>query len=425
MEPRQTQMRSGKKQLEGEVPPISGSTDNAAVHKTSKRREKDIRRTTDKGDISRSKRTATSNISESQSYVNHKGARKGEFRDMDTMYSGQKEITFIRRGNSKRKESSHGNENKSDGSRVAYRGENQDYADNAPIRSKASSMTVKDNGTGGHNELKPGEELTINTPVNFSYESETLKVTPQTRAQSKLRQDKTDVTNIYGSSDICLTDKPEKGTCRDNNIRGSLNYNQKLSGMSNTSFSGMKDRGECITCLDKTHIWKASCCSAEMCFPCLDIYVTAKVDDGMTDIKCPGSCCEKLLSSNLMKTIICPEKIKQIEYLRIKHEWYMKTCPFSNNVLDLEDLQCIEFPPDKLRCKGCARAWCGHCELPRNGKIKCEDCVDRETGIRKWAETTHKETRNGRQCPACRVSTCICKQNFVISANLTILILPS
>ena len=404
MEPRRTHKRSGKIQSEERVPQLSRSTDNAEVHRASQRKGRDVRRATDTRDMSRRGRTAARDVSESQSIVTHKVARKEEFRDMNAMYSGEKEVTSIRRGNSKK------SKNKSDDSRVTYREGNHDFVNNAPVRSKASLMIDKPN------ELKPGEELVIDTPVIFLYETETSKGTPQIRAQSNARQDKIKGTSIYGSSDICLTDELETEPSRAMYVRGLSPSDQTPGGACDASPQDEQDTGKCIACWDKTHIWKASCCSAEMCFPCLDTYVTAKVDSGMIDIKCPGSCCEKQLSSNLMKTIIRPEKIMRLKYLRVKHGWYphIKTCPFCDNMHDLRDMQSVGLKPKKITCQGCGKAWCSHCELPWHGKMKCLDYVERETGIRKWAENRHKKSqdaRNARQCPGCQVRIYFFKWN--------------
>ena len=384
MEPRQTQRRSGKKQLEEGVPPISGSTDTAAVHRTFKRRGKEMCRAAHERDISKKGRTAKGDVSESQSKVNHKGARKGEFRTVNAMYCGEKEVTSIRRGNSKRRKRSTSYKNKSDNSRVAYRGENQDYVGNAPVRSKASSTTIKHSGTDVHNELKPEEEITVDNPANFFYEVETVKVTPKRMGQSGVRQ-------------------PEKETGRDKNTKGSLNYKQKLSRKGDPRDE--KYRGLCIACWDETDVWKALCCSAEICSSCLGTYVTAKTDDGIIDIKCPGSDCDKRFNSYIIRSLVRPEKIKRLEYLQVKHGWYphLKTCPFCDNMYDLREIPFIGFYRTKMRCMACRKAWCSHCELPWHGKMKCVDYVEQETGIREWAKTRYKNSQNAQQCPGCQV----------------------
>ena len=395
MEHRQTNRRSGKKQLEEGVPPISGVTDTAAVHRTSKRRGREVRRATHEKDISKKGRTAKGDVSESQSKGNHKGARKGEFRTMNAMYGEEKEVTSIRRGNSKRREKSTGYKNKSDNSKVAYRGENQDHVGNAPVRSRASLMTIKHNGTDVHNELKPEEEITVDNPANFFYEVETVKVTPKRMGQSGARQ-------------------PEKETGRDKNTKGSLNYKQKLSRKGDPRDE--KYTGLCIACWDKTNVWKALCCSAEICFSCLGTYVTAKIDDDIIDIKCPGSDCDKQLNSNIIKSLVRPEKIKRLEYLRVKHGWYrhIRTCLFCANMYDVRDTPSIEFRSKKMRFLACRKCWCTHCELPWHGKKIRVDFVEQETGIHKCAKNRHrprksKSARNARQCPGCEVRIYISK----------------
>ena len=385
MEPRQTKRRGEKKQLEEGVPPISGSTDTAAVHRTPTRRGRDVRRATDKRDISKKGRTATRDVSESQSKVDYKGARKGELRTMNAIYCGEKEVRSIRRGKSKRRKRSSGYKNKSDNTRVTYGEGNRTFIDNAPVRSSLTIVTH--NGTDVHNKQKPEEELTIDNPANLFYEIETVNVTPKKRGQSMMSQ--------------C-----EKEPNRDQNTKGSLNYRQKLSRKGDPRDE--KYTGLCIACWDETDVWKALCCSVEICFPCLDTYVTAKIDDGIIDIKCPGSGCEKRISSNIIRTLVHPEKIKSLEYLRVKRGWYphIKTCPFCDNMYDVRDMPSIGSQPKKMRCLACRKVWCSHCELPWHGKMKCVDYVERETGIRKWAKTRNKKSQsawNARPCPGCQV----------------------
>ena len=418
MELRRTQIRSGRKQSEEGAPQLSEYTDTAAGHRNSRRRGR-THTATDKRDTSSGGRNSTRGAMQSQSRVNYKVGRKGEFRDMDAMYSSEKEVTSNRRGNSKKSKRSTGYKNRSEDS--THKGGSRAYVDNAPkdmairgtpVRYKGPSLRAKHNSIDVHTQLNPREELAANTPVKLFYEVETVNVTPNRRNHSRLMRDKTDRTSTHSPSEI-----HENKPCRDIFVGGLSHSDQTLSRTSGPSPRDAKDTGECIACWDETHVWKALCCGAEMCFSCLDTYVTTKVDSGIVDIKCPGPGCDKRLNSTSMKTLVHPRKIRRLEYLRVKRGWYphIRTCPFCDNMHYLSEIDSKGL--SEITCQGCGKAWCWRCESPWHGKMKCLDYAEKETGIRKWAGSKHKKTRNAQQCPECRVRTTISISIFVISGD--------
>ena len=206
--------------------------------------------------------------------------------------------------------------------------------------------------------------------------------------------------------------------------RNSCSYCKVAShGMSCFEFSGhgptyvlkpsvndLLTKGECQTCLITKASWKRPCCGIRMCLPCLKIYISGKVDEGVIDVICPGHPCSILLDPGLIKQIIDKIKSKRLGFLRIKANRYKfkKACPFCDYILcmDQEVLDYYNNSESIVVCPGCKEEWCVHCMAPWHEGMSCGEYRSSTTkrGIDKWALRKQKNgDRNAQKCPNCKV----------------------
>ena len=96
---------------------------------------------------------------------------------------------------------------------------------------------------------------------------------------------------------------------------------------------------ECETCLTVLpDVWQAPCCASDICTTCLDTYIAGKVEEGIIDIQCPGSMCNKPLDRQIIKQVVPFDRSQQLSFLRVKAGRYKsrKACPFCDNILSVE-----------------------------------------------------------------------------------------
>ena len=163
--------------------------------------------------------------------------------------------------------------------------------------------------------------------------------------------------------------------------------------------------GYCQVCMEEALVWQSDCCQFKICIPCLDTYLTDKVDSGVIDIMCPGSKCKKILDSKLIKKVLTTDKSGRLSYLRAKHGRYTnrKVCPFCDHVKIFDGKAAITGRSEQVSCVICKRIWCSLCSGPLHGSKSCDHHIERLTGVKRWAKKWYMG-RNARKCPRCGVS---------------------
>ena len=200
--------------------------------------------------------------------------------------------------------------------------------------------------------------------------------------------------------------------------KGSTGNNSEIFTISHsaknyTCKSSLKlDTGECETCLTVLpDVWQAPCCASDICTTCLDTYISGKVKEGISDIQCPGSMCNKPLDRQTIQQVVPFDISQRLSFLRVKAGKYKfrKACPFCDYILSVAQ-PVLDFH-DKYEsiavCPQCSKEWCFYCMAPWHEGMTCGEYKGSmaNTGVEKWANPKGKgNMRNAQMCPTCKVS---------------------
>ena len=172
------------------------------------------------------------------------------------------------------------------------------------------------------------------------------------------------------------------------------------------------DTGERETCLTVLpDVWQAPCCASDICTTCLDTYIAGKVEEGIIDIQCPGSICNKPLDPQIIKQVVPFDRSQRLSFLRVKAGIYKfrKACPFCDYILSVEKpvLDFHDKDESIAVCPHCFKEWCFYCMAPWHEGMTCGEYKGSvaNTGVEKWANPKGKgNMRKAQMCPTCKVS---------------------
>ena len=160
--------------------------------------------------------------------------------------------------------------------------------------------------------------------------------------------------------------------------------------------------GECAVCLESTRVCQMECCQLSICPPCLDTYLSGKVDRGVINIVCPGPTCDKALDPKFIKRSITTVKSKRLSFLRVKADKYenRKACPMCSHVHSFDDPITLRSykKTGKVNCSNCKKDWCVNCNCPWHVSLSCQDYK-----MKSWANGSKHLGRRAQQCPGCGV----------------------
>ena len=159
--------------------------------------------------------------------------------------------------------------------------------------------------------------------------------------------------------------------------RGKKRRIELRSHLHNGIFNRFGITGECAVCLEPTRVCQMECCQLSICPPCLDTYLSGKVDSGVINIVCPGPTCDKALDPRLIKHSITTEKSKRLSFLRVKADKYenRKACPMCSHVRNFDEPIILRYykMTGKVNCSNCLKDWCVNCNcLPKLSRLQNE-----------------------------------------------------
>ncbi|XP_042514073.1 probable E3 ubiquitin-protein ligase RNF217 [Macadamia integrifolia] len=142
-------------------------------------------------------------------------------------------------------------------------------------------------------------------------------------------------------------------------------------------------------------------CTHPFCFDCIAKYIEVKVEDHITEVKCPGFNCEKLLDPLSCCPILSPqvfEKWCDVLCNAAILSFDKVYCPF-NHCSTLILNECKD-DNEKTECPNCKNLFCFKCKSPWHEGFQCSENGElKDTNDILFAKLA--ERKKWKRCPSC------------------------
>lgn len=185
----------------------------------------------------------------------------------------------------------------------------------------------------------------------------------------------------------------------------------------------------CEICLENKETWQMyrnSNCSHSFCYDCTSKHITAKIEDNIKTVTCPGLNCKVVLDSDECRLMVTKDIVIQWDETLCKSmilESQKLYCPFRDcSALLVNDYQGVT---KKTDCPVCKRPFCATCLVPWHSEFTCRE-FEKLNAKKKGKEDNMAEAlakkKMWRKCPRCKFFvektegclhiTCRCKYEF-------------
>ena len=158
--------------------------------------------------------------------------------------------------------------------------------------------------------------------------------------------------------------------------------------------------GECQLCLQMGEVVCRPCCKLSLCTACFRLYITEKIQLGMTEIECPNTCKYLIDPRDLLYILSFENKLPYC--IRQKQYVLSKACSscgsfvyFKENVSDCERT--------KIICSSCGLSLCYSCFMLWHHQVSCEQNQKGDKLLKVWAKGNFCGQPKAQRCPKCKV----------------------
>ncbi|XP_027254236.1 probable E3 ubiquitin-protein ligase RNF217 isoform X2 [Cricetulus griseus] len=166
----------------------------------------------------------------------------------------------------------------------------------------------------------------------------------------------------------------------------------------------------CRVCLEDKPIKPLPCCKKAVCEECLKIYLSAQVQLGQVEIKCPiTECFEFLEETTVVYNLTHEDSIKYKYFLELgRIDSSTKPCPQCKHFTTFKKKGHIPTPSRsesryKIQCPACQFIWCFKCHAPWHEGVNCKEYKKGDKLLRHWASEIEHGQRNAQKCPKCKI----------------------
>ncbi|CAM5100933.1 unnamed protein product [Eretmochelys imbricata] len=166
----------------------------------------------------------------------------------------------------------------------------------------------------------------------------------------------------------------------------------------------------CRVCLEEKPIKPLPCCKKAVCEECLKRYLSAQVQLGQADIKCPiTECSEHLDETTVLYNLPHEDIIKYKYFLELSRiDSSTKPCPQCKHFTTFRRRGHIPTPTKlenkyKIQCPTCQLVWCFKCHSPWHEGVNCKEYKKGDKLLRHWASEIEHGQRNAQKCPKCKI----------------------
>ncbi|XP_007536171.1 E3 ubiquitin-protein ligase RNF217 isoform X1 [Erinaceus europaeus] len=166
----------------------------------------------------------------------------------------------------------------------------------------------------------------------------------------------------------------------------------------------------CRVCLEDKPIKPLPCCKKAVCEECLKVYLSAQVQLGQVEIKCPiTECFEFLEETTVTYNLTHEDSIKYKYFLELgRIDSSTKPCPQCKHFTTFKKKGHIPTPSRseskyKIQCPTCQFIWCFKCHSPWHEGVNCKEYKKGDKLLRHWASEIEHGQRNAQKCPKCKI----------------------
>nr|XP_032649289.1 probable E3 ubiquitin-protein ligase RNF217 [Chelonoidis abingdonii] len=166
----------------------------------------------------------------------------------------------------------------------------------------------------------------------------------------------------------------------------------------------------CRVCLEEKPVKPLPCCKKAVCEECLKRYLSAQVQLGQADIKCPiTECSEYLDETTVLYNLPHDDIIKYKYFLELSRiDSSTKPCPQCKHFTTFRRRGHIPTPTKlenkyKIQCPTCQFVWCFKCHSPWHEGVNCKEYKKGDKLLRHWASEIEHGQRNAQKCPKCKI----------------------
>ncbi|CAO2210140.1 unnamed protein product [Urochloa humidicola] len=168
----------------------------------------------------------------------------------------------------------------------------------------------------------------------------------------------------------------------------------------------------CKICFDHvspSDVHRASSgCTHAFCAACLARYISAKIQEGISGVKCPAEDCGGVLDPQLCQGILSREAFEDwcaALCMSMVHGWSSNVCycPFNDCSEMMVDDRGGENPESE--CLVCRRLFCAQCGVPWHAGVSCLQYMQLAPEDRRKEDLLVLEMANGNKwtrCPRCK-----------------------
>lgn len=200
--------------------------------------------------------------------------------------------------------------------------------------------------------------------------------------------------------------------------------------------TGESSRTICGICMEEksmVEMFRTITCSHVFCSDCISKHVAAKIQENITEVKCPGVNCRGVLEPEICRSIVPKEVFDRWEdalsesAVLASQRFY---CPFKDCSALLAD-DCEETIRES-ECPNCRRMFCAQCRVSWHSGVSCEEYQrlnEYERGREDLTLMELAKTKKWKRCPRCKYFvektqgclhiTCRCGFQFCYGCGLT------
>lgn len=167
----------------------------------------------------------------------------------------------------------------------------------------------------------------------------------------------------------------------------------------------------CKICLDymaPSNMHRVSgACTHFFCGACLTRYISAKLQDSISDVKCPEEDCDSVLDPGFLQDMLPKEAFEAWGAALCRSMVLVASdvcyCPFTDCSEIMVDERGGGVPESE--CPVCRRLFCARCGVPWHAGVTCDEYEQLEPGDRGKDDMVVLEMAKGnkwRRCPRCR-----------------------
>ena len=161
------------------------------------------------------------------------------------------------------------------------------------------------------------------------------------------------------------------------------------------------------------------CCSQRLCTSCMGGYCTEQISEGLFNITCPFTECDKKLDHGIVINNLAEEKQKKLFMKMITESLsdpHVKTCPSCSTTERISEESLAQIKKAKnswfrsisskachIKCSDCNLEWCFSCHAPWHKGISCSTYLKGDKAFSQWMYWRGGSAVNAHFCPKCKI----------------------